>query len=61
MATIGYNLVLCAGAVVRKGRDAPVQAPAPPAPLSTEKHTCFGTLLFNVLLVAMFSVRRRVT
>ena len=32
---------LCACAGVREGYDAPVQAPARPAQLSSVKHTCF--------------------
>ena len=43
--------LLCAGAVVREGRIAPVQAPAWPAQLSTEKHICSETFFFKVLPV----------
>ena len=39
---------LCAGAVVREGYDAPVQAPAHPAQLSSVKHLCFGPLFSRI-------------
>ena len=38
------TFVLCTGAVVCEGHGAPVQAPALPKQLSTEKHICFGAL-----------------
>ena len=49
---------LCAGAVVREGYDAPVQAPAHPAQLSSVKHLCFGPLCFQDWLRGLQFVRR---
>ena len=46
---IGHGInKLCAGAVVCEGYDAPVQAPAHPAQLSSVKHTCFGSLFSRI-------------
>ena len=51
LATSSDAFVLCAGCGLGEGRGAPVQAPAPPKPLSTEKHICFGALFFVFLPV----------
>ena len=45
----GAQFILCASCGLGEGRGAPVRAPAPPTPLSTEKHICFGQLFFNAL------------
>ena len=56
---IGHGIKkLCAGAVVREGYDAPVQAPARPAQLSMEKHICFRQLFFQDWLRGLQFVRR---
>ena len=39
---------LCAGAVVREGYDAPMQAPAHPAQVPSVKHQCFGPLFSRI-------------
>ena len=56
---IGHGIKkLCACVGVCEGHDAPVQAPARPAQLSTVKHICFGSLFFTHWLRGLQLMRR---
>ena len=52
-----WSLKLCAGAVVREGRGAPVYAPAASDQHSTVKHMVFGRLPFLTLFQICHLVR----